>query len=78
MEQQKQLATLTEGEVSRIFKCTSAALRRMRREKRGPRFIHVGRLVRYPLADIEAFLQENSASSASETVHTREITQNIC
>ena len=36
MEHQKQLATLTEGEVARIFKCTNAALRRMRREKRGP------------------------------------------
>ena len=63
MEHQKHLATLTETEVAQIFKCTRAALRRMRREKRGPRFIHVGRLVRYPLADVEAFIGETSEAA---------------
>jgi predicted DNA-binding transcriptional regulator AlpA len=70
MEQQKQLVTLTEVEVAEIFKCSRAALRRMRREKRGPRFIHVGRLVRYPLADVEAFIGETC--EASNGVHAVE------
>ena len=38
---------LTESEVSEILRCTKAALRRWRREERGPRFIRVGRLIRY-------------------------------
>ena len=71
MELQKQLVTLTEVEVAQIFKCTNAALRRMRREKRGPRFIHVGRLVRYPLTDLEAFLRESGEPAETATSHTK-------
>ena len=73
IEQQKQLVTLTEIEVAEIFKCSSAALRRMRREKRGPRFIHVGRLVRYPLADVEAFMGETSEVAIG--IHSEESVQ---
>jgi predicted DNA-binding transcriptional regulator AlpA len=54
------LVTLTETEVSRMFKCTKGALRRMRREGRGPRFIHIGRLVRYIFSDVEEFLKMNT------------------
>ena len=70
MEQQKQLITLTEPEVAKLLKCTPAALRRMRREKRGPRFIYVGRLVRYRLVDVEYFLLENS--EPAEVIRTKE------
>ncbi len=38
----------TEAELAAFLKCTRAALRRMRREHRGPRWTRVGRLVRYP------------------------------
>ena len=62
MELPKKLETLTEAEVSQIFKCTPAALRRMRRERRGPQFFHVGCLVRYPVTGIEAFMRESSYS----------------
>ena len=54
---------LTESEVSEILRCTKAALRRWRREERGPRFIRVGRLIRYRLADVEEFLESNASSS---------------
>ena len=62
MELDKKLETLTEAEVAQIFKCTAAALLRMRRERRGPQFFHVGRLVRYPVTGIEAFMRESSYS----------------
>ncbi len=55
------ILTLTEEEVSRLFKCTKAALRRMRREGRGPRFLHVGRLVRYRISDVEEFVMQNTS-----------------
>ena len=57
------MQTLTEIEVAQILKCTTAALRRWRREGRGPRFIRVGRLIRYRLADVEEFLESNASSS---------------
>ncbi len=55
--------TLTETEVAEMLRCTKAALRKWRREGRGPRFIRVGRLVRYRLADVEEFLESNASSS---------------
>ena len=54
---------LNETEVSEMLRCTKAALRRWRREGRGPRFIRVGRLIRYRLADVEEFLESNASSS---------------
>ena len=55
--------TLTETEVAEMLRCTKAALRKWRREGRGPRFIRVGRLIRYRLADVEEFLESNASSS---------------
>jgi predicted DNA-binding transcriptional regulator AlpA len=60
-DQRIQLLTLTEAEVSCLFKCTKAALKRMRREGRGPRFVHIGRLVRYLHSDVEEFLRKNAS-----------------
>ncbi len=54
---------LNETEVAEMLRCTKAALRRWRREGRGPRFIRVGRLIRYRLADVEEFLESNASSS---------------
>ena len=36
------MQTLTEAEVAEMLRCTKAALRKWRREGRGPRFIRVG------------------------------------
>lgn len=47
----------TEDEVSKILNCTKAALRRWRREGRGPRWVKMGRLVRYHPADIDSFIK---------------------
>ena len=47
---------------AQFLNCSKALLRRMRREKRGPRWTRIGKLVRYPahwLADyIEAHANE--------------------
>jgi hypothetical protein len=43
---------------------TVHALRRWRFEGRGPRFIHVGRLVRYRPEDVEAWLDAQPTGGA--------------
>lgn len=52
------LQTLTERETAAVLKCSSAALRRMRAERRGPRFARVGRLVRYPTAWLIEYIEK--------------------
>ena len=43
----EQLEVMTEPELQETLKLKPGALRRMRREGRGPRWFRVGRLVRY-------------------------------
>ena len=50
------LSLLTEDDVAKQLNLSLASLRRWRLEKRGPRFIKVGSLVRYRPEDIEAWL----------------------
>jgi predicted DNA-binding transcriptional regulator AlpA len=47
---------MSERQVSETYGFTVPYLRRARREKRGPRFLKLGKLVRYRRADVEAFL----------------------
>jgi excisionase family DNA binding protein len=49
-------ALLTESEVSRVLRVSLATLRKWRVEKRGPRFIKIGPLVRYQLEDLREWL----------------------
>ena len=53
---------LTETELAELLKCKPSALRRMRREARGPRFCRVGRLIRYPEVWVSAWLRQNEGS----------------
>ncbi len=50
------LILLTESQVSPLLQVSLARLRKWRVEKRGPRFIKVGSLVRYRLADLQQWL----------------------
>ena len=50
------LSLLTEDLVAKELNVSLASLRRWRLEKRGPRFIKVGSLVRYKPEDIEIWL----------------------
>ena len=52
------MQTFTEKDVARILKCSVAGLRKMRRERRGPRWIRVGRLIRYPEESLQELLAE--------------------
>ena len=54
---------LNERQVSETYGFSVPYLRRARREKRGPRFLKLGKLVRYRRTDIESFL----AAHAVET-----------
>ena len=52
-------ATLSERDLAAMLRCTPAALRRMRREGRGPRWTRVGRLIRYPRSWVQEWLEAN-------------------
>jgi predicted DNA-binding transcriptional regulator AlpA len=56
---------LNEREVHGDYGLTVPYLRRARRERRGPRFLKVGKLVRYRRIDVEAYL-------AAHAVETRD------
>ena len=56
------LDTLTEADLSAVLHCSKAALRRMRREGRGPRWTRVGRLIRYPKRWVHDFIEQNASS----------------
>ena len=62
MEAKTQIQLLTETEVSKLLVVSVAALRRWRRESRGPRFVQPGgRLVRYRVQDVSAWLDEGES-----------------
>ena len=55
------LQLLDERETSRVLHVSSAALRRWRREHRGPEFVRIERSVRYDIRSLERYLAENSS-----------------
>ena len=48
---------LTELEVADRLRVSLACLRRWRLERRGPRFVKVGSLVRYPAAELDRWIE---------------------
>ncbi len=54
---------LNEKQVAQLLCCTTSALRRWRREGRGPRFVKIGRLVRYRQEDVEDFVNQNTVQA---------------
>ena len=50
----------SEKEAAARLRCTPAALRRWRRERRGPKFVTLGRLIRYRESDLESFVEANT------------------
>lgn len=50
------LILLTESEVAQLMQISLARLRKWRVERRGPRFIKIGSLVRYRSADLQQWL----------------------
>ena len=54
---------LNERQVQELYGFSIPYLRRARREKRGPRFLKLGKLVRYRRADIEAYLSAHEVET---------------
>ena len=54
---------LSEKQAARILAVSIAALRRWRREGRGPEFTRLGRCIRYNVKSIECWLAENSSGN---------------
>ena len=54
---------LNERQAARLLACSVAALRRWRREGRGPEFTRLERCVRYSSRSIECWLEENSSGN---------------
>jgi predicted DNA-binding transcriptional regulator AlpA len=50
-------ALLTERDVSRLLQVSVSALRKWRVERRGPRFLKMGSLVRYRQLDVDVWLE---------------------
>lgn len=57
---------LTEGELAKLWGVTPSLLQKMRYEGRGPRFVRIGRLVRYRITDVTRYLEENCVSTKSQ------------
>ena len=51
---------VSESELARRVSVSIAALRKWRREGTGPRFLKLGRLVRYLLSDVDAWLDSQT------------------
>jgi predicted DNA-binding transcriptional regulator AlpA len=47
---------MTEAEVAQALRCSKAILRKWRASKTGPRYLKIGRMVRYPVQAVEEFL----------------------
>ena len=58
-------ALLTVGEVAALLKVSRSALNKWRVYGSGPRFVYVGRRVRYRPADIAAFIADSTRTSTS-------------
>jgi hypothetical protein len=63
MQEVKEPIVVTEGEAARLLSVSRAALRRWRREGRGPEFTRLERCVRYKTKSIEWWIAENSSGN---------------
>ena len=69
------LKTYTEQQVAELLGCSASALRRMRRENRGP--TRVGRLVRYPEAWLIEFIEQNASPRVAGGLDQKGATRDV-
>jgi hypothetical protein len=66
------LTVLTEEETAAFLQVTPFALRKWRRLGCGPRFIRCGsRLVRYSIADLNIWIEQNKFTSAANELRLK-------
>ncbi len=56
---------LDEDTTSKRIDVSKSALRKWRRERRGPRYVKLGRLVRYSILDLNDWLRANTVGGES-------------
>jgi len=61
-----EMKVIREREAAEVMGVSVAALRRWRRERRGPKYIRMERCIGYLLADLQTYLERCSANSASQ------------
>lgn len=64
---------LTEREVSELLGLSVATLRAWRHRGQGPRFLRLGRAVRYLPADLEDFVSASAVNATVGLPHDRQI-----
>jgi len=57
-ELESRILCVPEGETARLLSVSRALLRKWRRTGDGPRWLKIGRCVRYPLAALKEFVRE--------------------
>jgi predicted DNA-binding transcriptional regulator AlpA len=67
----EQMRLLNEQEVAQMLNCTVSALRRWRREGRGPKFTKIYRLVRYRDCDVAYFIERHVFQPNIQTIQER-------
>jgi len=66
-------AYLTTTDVAQSLKCSVSTLKRWRRGAQGPHWVQIGsRSVRYPVADLEAWMSRRDVAAPSRAVSQRE------
>ena len=55
---------------ARLLGCTPFALIKFRRERRGPPYIRVGKLIRYSYSDLQIWLNSHRVSPGAVRVET--------
>jgi excisionase family DNA binding protein len=55
-----QIPAMTEQEVARRLRLSVATLRAWRHRRRGPRYVRLGRAVRYLVSDVDQFVQSSA------------------
>jgi len=60
MQYTKDSPAMSESELAQTANVSIAALRKWRREHKGPRYLKLGRLVRYLARDVDAWMDEHA------------------
>jgi excisionase family DNA binding protein len=60
------MTLLTQREAATLLKLSERTVERMRTSGLGPKFIRLGRSIRYRLTDIESYIASRLVSSTSE------------
>jgi excisionase family DNA binding protein len=60
------MTLLTQREAAELLKLSQRTIERLRVSGLGPRFVRVGRSIRYRLTDIESYISSRVVASTSE------------